>query len=423
MSGSVKSILAASGLLFALGFYLIFSGCTMLLTSDEYPDFVVVRSNRELLVVESEIYNTLEYSVNQYIDDLADEGSFVEVYIWQGGTASDLKSTIEMYYTENSIDGALLVGNLPTFWFEQNAFGRYEQFPCDLYFMDFDSTWRDDDNDGIVDYHSQLNLEIFVSRLAGTSIELIRYFDKVHMFRKGQLIVDESAYIFKDNSWSDYKRGSSFGLGRIFDSVIISEKLNETVKSNYISALTTSGAEYVYQWIHSYPPLLAVEGNNSNEYIHTSDILSNNFKGLFYNLFNCSAARFTQDNLAMTYLLRTDYGLATIGSTKVGGNYYPKVFHNVLAENGTWGDAYKAWYNYYGVNDDKWFLGMIILGDPMLVVSREIQKGLQTMAVGIVPPSVEEIEELGNKILEFGYDYTGDSFEEYKYQNPHFFND
>lgn len=423
MSGSVKSILTASGLLLTLGFYIVFSGCTMLLTTDEYPNFAVVKSSRELLVVESEIYASMEYSVNQYIDDLADEGAYVEVHIWHGGTASDLRNTIKMYYTESNIDGALLVGNLPTSWFEQKAFSRHEEFPCDLYFMDLDSTWRDDDKNGIFDYHSQLDLEIFVSRITGTSIELIRYFDKVHMFRKGQLIVDESAYIFKDDSWSDFNSGSSFGLGRLYDSVSICEKLNETVKSNYISTLTSSGAEYVYQWIHAYPPLLAVEGSNSYEYIHTSDVISNNFKGLFYNLFNCSAARFTEDNLAMTYLLRTDYGLATIGSTKVGGNYYPKVFHYVLTENGTWGDAYKTWYNYYGVNDDNWFLGMIILGDPMLVVSMEVQKGLQTLAVGIAPPSAEEIEELDNKILEFGYDYSGDSFEEYKYRNPQFYDD
>ncbi len=125
----------------------------------------------------------------------------------------------------------------------------------------------------------------------------------------------------------------------------------------------------------------------------------------------------------MTYLFKTEYAIATIGSTKVGGNYDPKVFHDVLSENGTWGDAYKSWYNNYGIISDKWFLGMVILGDPMLVPSKGVQKDFKSLSVGLIPPGPEEIEELHDIFEEFAYDFRGDSFEDYKSMNPQFFND
>lgn len=423
LSKTIKTVLSAFGVLMIWGLYLVISGCSMLLLDDEFPDFAFEKTDKELLVVEDALYPSLESSIDQYIADLNEEGSTVYLYIWEEGTAFDLKAVIETYYTENGIGGVLFVGNLPTVWYEQNGFEGHEEFPIDLFFMDLDSTWQDNDKDGIFDYHSALELEIFISRINGTTLELMRYFDKVHKFRTGQMDIDPSAYVFKDNSWEDFKPGSDFGLSRIYNSILINEKKGDTEKANYISKLTTSGAEYVYQWIHSFPPLLVVEGSSSWEYIHTSDIISGNMKGLFYNLFNCSAVRFTEDNLGMTYLMKTDYGIAATGSTKTGGNYYPNAFHYVLSEKGTWGDAFKGWYNYYGVNDDKWFLGMIILGDPMLVLTKEAQKGLKSLSVGIVPPSPDEIEELNKEILDFGYDYSGGSFAEYKNQNPQFFGD
>jgi hypothetical protein len=393
----------------------------MLLLDEEFPDIAVECTNKELVVVESALYPSLESSIDLYMEDLNGEGRTVYLYVWEGGSSTGLKEVIENFYTENDIGGALLVGNLPTVWYEQNGFEGHEEFPCDLYYMDFDSTWQDKDSDGILDYHSKLDLEIFISRVEGTELELMRYFDKLHAFRTGQLEADQEAYVFKDDSWIDFKPGSDFGLSRIFSSIIINERKENTEKANYVSKLTGSGAEYVYQWIHAFPPLLVVEGKDSWEYIHTSDIISDNMKGMFYNLFNCSAARFTEDNLGMTYLMKTDYGLATTGSTKIGGNYYPNAFHYVLSENGTWGDAFKEWYNYVGVKDDKWFLGMIILGDPMLVLSGDSQKGLKALTEGMAPPGPFEIDELNRQIVKFGYEYSGGSFEEYKSQNPQFF--
>jgi hypothetical protein len=377
------------------------AGCTMLLLSDESLEVSFDKTDKVLLIVDALLYPDITGSVNGYIGDLDAEGSTVYLATWSGGSATDLKGIIEDYYHQKKIGGAFLVGSLPVAWYEQNGFNGHEEFPCDLYLMDMDATWGDTDKDGILDY---------------------QYFGKVHTFRNGGLGIPETAYIFKDNDWAQYNKGSSFELDEMYNSVEICEDMYETDRASYITKLVTTGAEYVYQWIHAYPPLLCIEGDDSSfQYIFTSDITSDNFKGLFYNLFNCSASRFTEENIAMTSLVKTDYGIATLGSTKIGGNYYPKVFHKVLSENGSWGDAFKAWYNDYGVTDDLWFMGMVILGDPMLIVSKKVQKRLKPLSTRLVPPGAEEIEDLQTIFLDFTDHYGEGTFEEYKNQNPDFF--
>ncbi len=80
-----------------LGFYLVISGCSMLLLDDEFPDIAVEKTDKELLVVEGGLYPSLESSIDQYIADLNEEGSTVYLYIWEEGTAFDLKTVIETY--------------------------------------------------------------------------------------------------------------------------------------------------------------------------------------------------------------------------------------------------------------------------------------------------------------------------------------
>ena len=133
---------------------------------------------------------------------------------------------------------------------------------------------------------------------------------------------EAQAFIFKDDDWSDFCHGSSFGLDDIYGIVQKSESKDETAKPNYISKLTTDHFEYVYQWIHAVPTSLLIEHIGSYEALKTTEIGSYNFRALFYNLFNCSATRFTENNLGMTYLTKTDYCLASIGSTKEGGIFY-----------------------------------------------------------------------------------------------------
>lgn len=421
MGGLRKSIVNGVYIMFLLLFCMNCFSCTLLLLTDETMNIEVENTDKLLVVVEAGLFPSIEDSIQLYVTDLKAQGCSVETQMWYGDTAYDLKNSIDRVYRERKIGGAILVGTLPAVWYEQVSFNRREEFPCDLYFMDLDAQWYDEDGDRLFDSHSSINLDIFISRISGSPDEINRYFSKVHAYRNDELVVSKRAYIFKDDDWEDYNRGSSFGLKYIYDSISIIEENDETLRSNYINQLSETGADYIYQWIHAYPPILCVEENDSFEYIFTSDINANNLKGLFYNLFNCSASRFTENNLAMSYLMKTEYGLATIGSTKVGGNYYPKVFHYVLSRNGSWGDAYKAWYNNYGVTDDHWFMGMVILGDPMLTVSKKMVKKLIADPMTVIPPTQHEIGELTEKLTQFIEGYVEGSFADYINANPDFY--
>jgi hypothetical protein len=81
----------------------------------------------------------------------------------------------------------------------------------------------------------------------------------------------------------------------------------------------------------------------------------------------------------MTYLTGTDNGLAFIGSTKAGGIHSPWILHEQLAAGMTWGEAFRQWYMGEGKNDDEWYLGIIIGGDPLLTVSRTARAAVEPM--------------------------------------------
>ena len=95
LSNVIKTVLSVIGILAILGFYLVLSGCTMLLLDEEFPDIAVEKTDKELFVVEGGMYPSLESSIDQYVADLEEEGCCVYLYVWEGGTADDLKAVVE----------------------------------------------------------------------------------------------------------------------------------------------------------------------------------------------------------------------------------------------------------------------------------------------------------------------------------------
>lgn len=412
-----------SGICFvALAAAMLASSCSlMLLTDNESFDISFKRTDKILVIVEDQLFVPLSSSLSQYTQDLAADGITAIVRSYSPDTVLALRTYISSSIQEEGIDGVFMIGNFPVAWYEQTFKGRQEEFPCDLYLMDPSSIWQDTDADLIYDTHSGLSLKIFVSRLTGTETETRNYFSKNHRYRTGDLSLPVSAYLFKDDDWRTYQAGSTFGLGRIYTRVETCDLLTDTTRANYIERLHTIGSEFVNQWIHSYPLALAVVENGNYHWIDTSDIAENNPKSLFYNLFDCSAARFTEENLAMAYLTKTDYALAAFGSTKVGGAYNSLAFYDVLSKNGTWGDAYKNWYANFGIRDDEWFLGMVIVGDPALHVS---SRGPTYRFIDMelpAEPSVEQLENLKNTFENFLDTSTFEDFKTYKNENPGFF--
>jgi hypothetical protein len=380
---------------------MLLSGCTMLLLEDDLAGLTIAHTSDLLLITDEGLYDSITPDIDRYVQELQSQNCSVNLTLWQGGTAVDLKSLIRAHYEADAIGGVFLVGTLPCAWYEHEGFFGYEAFPTDVYFMDLNADWQDTDHDGVFDYHSALDLDVFISRIDGTSDQIHWYFEKIHAYRTGELVGDENAFIFKDNDWIDFEKGSTFGLENLFSNVSITDTIEKTIKQEYLQELSPAGPQYVYQWIHSYPSLLCIKEGDLYNYLYASEISNNNLGGLFFNLFNCSASRFTEENIAMTYLTGTDYGLATTGTTKPGGNYYPKAFHHLLSQGNTWGEAFRGWYNHYGVTDDRWFLGMVILGDPMLAIQPTVHKIMKTAPLTQIEPDQETIEALEQLLIEF----------------------
>ncbi len=118
-----------------------------------------------VVVVEAALADVLNQSLQVYLADLEREGYLARVEPWTPWTVQDLKALLFQQVDDYGVEGALLIGNLPAAWYEQVAFGKHEEFPLDLFLEDREATWTDVDADGIYDAHSELELEIFVSRL------------------------------------------------------------------------------------------------------------------------------------------------------------------------------------------------------------------------------------------------------------------
>jgi hypothetical protein len=371
-----------------------------------------------VVVVEASLASGLETQLTQYRQDVAAEGRRVYSLSFPGGTAADLRSFLAQQVTSRGVEGAWLLGSLPAAWYEQTAFSTAENFPCDVYLLDHTATWTDANANGRFDAHTQVNATFFVSRLMGTLAQLQAYFTKLHAYRTSGSLVAPSAFIFKDDDWYDYMAGSDWGLNAIYTTRHKLEALAETTRANYIARMEGAGAEFVYQWIHSSPTTLHIAGAGSGT-VSTTQVISGDHRASFFNLFDCSASRFTETNLAMTYAVRTSRGLATIGSTKTGGIYQPGTFHSRLAAGDTWGESFRQWYNSTGRWNDEWYLGIVILGDPLLTIEGDTKGLIEEIA--LPEPDDAERARLWEIMRRRAAGAELGTFDEYRAAHPEFF--
>lgn len=358
-----------------------------------------------LILVNGELKGKLDDELAQYSQDLEDGGYTPAIRYWIPGGAQVMKSIIKKSYEDSIIKGAVMIGNMPPASYEQNAdYGEpygivYEEFPSEFFFMDMDGTWEDTDLNGIYDkYPETLTVEIFTSRITGTAEDISDYLGRVHDYKKnGSFFETRNFFSFIDDDWNSYEdengnvyddymhiKNSDWGLGSIYgENYERREDRENTTKTTYMDFMKNEGAEFVYQWIHSDPQRIYFDDNfspNPANILSIQEIIDGKVKGSFYNLFDCSISRYTEEggNIASEYV-KGEYGLAIIGSTKTGGIFNPEVMNAALASGENWGTAYQLWVNdiwqnfeSYGFDRpfiDSWWLGMMIQGDPTLTLT------------------------------------------------------
>jgi hypothetical protein len=334
-----------------------------------------------LILVNYDLYPSIQASLDQYIEDVAYEGYFATAYRVKDGTPEELRNFIK---SKIPIVGSLLVGSLPTAWYEMDDdFGNtHSEFPCDLYYMDLNGTWNDPDNDGkFSDSPSGVQPEIWVGRLwtptaNGNDASLINdYFSRNHLFRKGHFSYSNRALAFVDDDW--------IGFGDCALDLMLPAANIEV----FTDPATTSGNRYKAEinqqlaWdqvcAHSSPFGHSFKIPGGTEWVpntYLRDINAPN--AYFYNLFACSNALFTQPDymggwyiFEKTSALGSD-GLLAVGSTKTGSMLAFENFYGPMGNGKVVGDAFVDWWKAFGSTHDlgvrQWHYGMVLLGDPTL---------------------------------------------------------
>lgn len=339
---------------------------------------------RVLIFVNDTLYPNIQVKLERYVADMEIQGYAVDLYTCNYGTAEQLKQFITEHST--GLAGCVLIGDIPCAWYEVendcDEYG-YAEFPCDLFLMDLDGEWRDDRSDGpmqegVYDGHlsgsGDEGPEIFVGRIDASRISgdteanlTNNYLDKLHQFYTGGISQTDYALTYTEDDWSeDPEFWEDISYAYPENGAIKAPAINrDDYRNNRLASAT-------YEFIQ-----LACHSNSGGHKFERGGWLSSNAvksvppQALFYNLFCCSALRFTDDNcLGGAYLFnQSNTSLATIGSTKTGSMLVFHKFYSVLGEEKSFGEAFKEWFDYlapYSQDEIYWHYGMTIIGDPLV---------------------------------------------------------
>ena len=346
------------------------------------------------IVVNSALSSSVSAQVAQYRQDLNKSGYNTILYTSLISTHQQLKGNLTQWYTSNGLVGAVFIGRLPYAQYYHPASTNFaaEAFICDLYLMDLDGSWWDiNPADGIYDKHNatapaDIYPEIFVSRIDPSCLSwdtpanfVNAYLSRVHTYRTGGVQRQRRALVYIDNDWVGYWGTRWAGdVSRAYSTqTLVDFPTSWTNATDWqINRLTQD-----YQWTH-----ICVHSNPTTHYFGPSGsgegtLNSTQVRAVppafnFYNLFACSGARWTvTDDLAVTYVMSSSYGLAAVGSTKTGGMMDCNYFYDSLGNNFTLGESLAKWFS-LALNSGssalaeylEWYYGINLVGDPFLSI-------------------------------------------------------
>ena len=344
------------------------------LNNNDKPLVIVFVNSNLMLHVEAEI--------DIYSSTLVDVGYDNIVFETSGGTVEDLKDYILNFWNdEYNLVGLVLIGNLPVAWYSHD-----EDFLCDLFLMDMDGIWIDENNDGLYDSHvdgeGDTAPDIFIGRIDASKVpdnergeaEIIKkYLYKIHEFWMGNIPQTDIALTYTDREWSG-NGPFEHDIGFLYENYKSMSYPNVN-KNDYLNNQLSGHYEFIQLTCHS------------KSFGHLFDdgglALSNDVRSalpmaLFYWLHCCHACKFTNYNcLGNAYILNTNTpSLAVVGSTKSGLMHDFRYFYEPFGQGYSFGQALQMWleykypYNEYEIAD---YYGVTILGDPTIKVNKNFR--------------------------------------------------
>ncbi len=360
-----------------------------------FPDVVppaATATNRICLVVQDAVYPAIAARVTRFATDLQAAGYSVLTYRFASGSAPDLRSYLAACYNQSgSLKGAILIGNLPYIVYEllQNWGGgnEYEDFACDVFYMDLNGTWRDTNavapfSSGKYDtWTGDTALEIWVSRMKvdnlpylGQATNLVNaYFDKNHAYRTHAWHGSVKALVYADDDWEGLGASDQEDIEPVYGSAItLVNAPNTTTAADYRDNRLPLGFELITTRSHGSPGGHGYYQNDRAQFIYfdATNYVGRRPNSLFYGFFVCSGSDYSSANyLAGISVFNTNRsGLLAWGSTKTGGMWNDWAYYNALANRACFGEAFKTWFNanraYSGA--PQWWYGMVLIGDASL---------------------------------------------------------
>lgn len=354
--------------------------------------------HKVLIIVDSTLYSELTFEINRYAYDIHYVyGCNVIMEQVDSETCQDIKSLILSHQT--NLDGCVFIGDIVPAWYKTADVinnNSTEGWPCDFYYMDLTGIWTDSNQDNFFDQYSGDTIpEVFVGRISTANmgnligeIEGMRhYMNKNHKFWIGHRHINKKfALSYTNKDWvpvnnpsiaDTFNHSIRYMYGNNYyhpyneiDSLCFS-------KTDYLQRLNDDTYEFIQLASHSYSYSHTNFGV-ANEWIRGNVIFTNGIQSLGFNLFCCSACRWTSATQTDAYMAG-DYiyspkseALCAVGSTKVGGMYPFVNFYKSLGEGKTIGQALVNWWSTYYMPQYThqqilcWNFGLTIIGDPLV---------------------------------------------------------
>jgi PGF-pre-PGF domain-containing protein len=336
-----------------------------------------------LVVVASNIYDSIQTELSQYLHDLKNEGFITEVINYGGTSPIELRNIIRSY----NPDGLFFIGDLPIAWFEILKIDESkperplirEVFPTDYFYMDLDGVWLDNDNNGYFDEHTgNVGPEVFLGRLKTSNMDLIGdevsiakdYLKRVHAYKTGLMATENKLLVY----WPEEAASLRIyldSLPKIYETVNIveyPEGSEEDLKQKLLEG---------YQFVilggrgHSWSSFISME----NDKLYNSEVVATNPQSQFYVLYSCDNSRYTDPNFIAGCFAYTGKGLVTIGTSKGGGGIPPSRPANIVFESLTYGESFgvaikKLFENITALESPGRYeyYSTVLIGDPTLKI-------------------------------------------------------
>ena len=367
-----------------------------------FPPAAFAQPKNVEVVVEHDLYagGEIAAGLTQYLADVVAQGynPILTTTFTADSTPGDLRTHLATRYATQGLAGAVFIGHLPvqSVYTSEGGGISGEFHPCDLFYTDLDGSWTSSGAHGYLpDTHTDgtgdVGPEIWMGRLTTWNLTLLQpnrteasllntYFAKNHAYRTGALTVPNTGLAYTDDDWSPTLRVSALemavegAVNNVWNDPATPG--DETTAANYKARLANESYEHVLLSAHSSATSHSMSGSVDND-----DLAALDPQVLFYNLFACSAARYTEFGyIAGEYVFGAGAGLVAVGTAKTGGMMSDTMddYFGPLGLGVTFGDAMLDWWNLAvdptGHTDIEraWYYGMTTIGDPLLLTQAYI---------------------------------------------------